>query len=122
MRGRIASPHDVPPGAVPSVIDRGQLAAAYALWPILLQVGAVAGPARAGVLLARFGLAPLVWLDAVSFGASFVAVRRMAPLPPARPEAGGVAGAAGVAAVAAWVPRFRRFDAGQEAQEAGTPT
>ncbi|HVW35261.1 MAG TPA: MFS transporter [Acidimicrobiia bacterium] len=69
--------------AVPGVVDRSQLAAAYALWQILLQVGAVAGPALAGILLARFGLAPLYWLDAVSFGAAFIAVRGMGPLPPA---------------------------------------
>src|SRR6266550_6417032 len=75
--------------SVPGVVDRAHLAAAYALWQILLQVGAVAGPALAGVLLARFGLAPLYWLDAVSFGAAFVAVQRMAPLPPARAEAVG---------------------------------
>jgi MFS family permease len=68
--------------SVPGIVDRGQLAAAYALWQILLQVGAVAGPALAGILLARFGLAPLYWLDAASFGAAFVAVQRMGPLPP----------------------------------------
>jgi MFS family permease len=71
--------------SVPNVVDRRQLAAAYALWQILLQVGAVAGPALAGVLLARFSLALLYWLDALSFGAAFLTVARMAPLPPGGP-------------------------------------
>jgi MFS family permease len=79
--------------SVPNVVDRAQLAAAYALWQVLLQVGAVAGPALAGVLLARFGLAPLYWLDAVSFGAALVAVGRMGPLPPGGPETAETTGA-----------------------------
>ena len=79
--------------SVPSVVDRAQLAAAYALWQVLLQVGAVAGPALGGVLLARFGLAPLYWLDAVSFGAALVAVGRMRPLPPGGPESAEAIGA-----------------------------
>src|SRR5439155_11150036 len=72
--------------AIPSVGSRRSLPAAYALWQILLQVGAVAGPAVAGLMLARVGLAVLYWLDALSFGAAFVAVNRMAPLPPMRQE------------------------------------
>jgi len=78
--------------SVPNVVDRRQLAAAYALWQILLQVGAVAGPALAGVLLARFPLALLYWLDALSFGAAFVAVGRMGPLPPGEAGSGGADG------------------------------
>src|SRR3989441_8365414 len=78
--------------SVPNVVDRSQLAAAYALWQVLLRVGAVAGPALAGVLLARFGLAPLYWLDALSFGAAFVAVGRVGPLRPGGPEAVGAGG------------------------------
>jgi MFS family permease len=72
--------------SVPNVVDRRQLAAAYALWQILLQVGAVAGPALGGLLLARFSLPLLYWLDAVSFGAALVAVGRMGPLPPGGPD------------------------------------
>jgi len=78
--------------SVPNVVDRRQLAAAYALWQILLQVGAVAGPALAGVLLARFSLALLYWLDALSFGAAFVTVGRMGPLPPGEPGRAGADG------------------------------
>jgi MFS family permease len=69
--------------AIPSVVERRSLPAAYALWQILLQVGGVVGPAVGGVLLARFGLALLYWLDTVSFAAALLAVTRMAPLPPA---------------------------------------
>jgi MFS family permease len=72
--------------AVPNLVPRSQLAAAYALWQTLLQVGGVAGPALAGLLLGRFGLATVYWIDAVTFAAAFAAVMRMAPLPP---EGGG---------------------------------
>src|SRR5256714_3966952 len=77
--------------SVPGVVDRAHLAAAYALWQILLQVGAVAGPALAGVLLARFGLAPLYWLDAGGFRAALGAGARVGPPPPA--PGGAVRGA-----------------------------
>src|SRR4051794_57083 len=36
--------------AMPTVVSKDMLPAAYALWQILLQVGAVAGPAVAGLL------------------------------------------------------------------------
>jgi len=92
--------------SVPNVVDRGQLAAAYALWQILLQVGAVAGPALAGVLLARYSLALLYWLDAVSFAAAFVTVARMGPLPPGGPEpADGLPLLAGTPAAETPAPR-----------------
>jgi len=82
--------------SIPNVVDRDQLAAAYALWQVLLQVGAVAGPALAGILLTRFGLAPLYSLDAVSFGAALLAVGRMEPLPPGGPEGRAVSTRAAV--------------------------
>jgi MFS family permease len=69
--------------AIPGVIDRAKLPAAYALWQILIQVGLVAGPAGAGVLLEHFGLAALYWLDTLTVAAALLAVIRMAPLPPA---------------------------------------
>ena len=68
--------------AIPNVVERRSLPAAYALWQILLQVGTVVGPAVAGVLLSRYGLGAVYWLDVLTFAAAFVAVARMRPLPP----------------------------------------
>ena len=72
--------------AVPNIVERRQLPAAYALWQILMQVGGVAGPALAGVLLASYGLGAVYWIDVATFAAAFVTVARMRPLPP---EGGG---------------------------------
>lgn len=68
--------------AIPNVVERRSLPAAYALWQILLQVGTVIGPALAGLLLGRYGLASVYWLDVLTFAAAFAAVARMQPLPP----------------------------------------
>jgi MFS family permease len=73
--------------AIPSLFeDRSMLPAAYALWQILIQAGGVLGPAAAGLLLARFGLAAVYWIDVATFSVAFAAVLRMRPLPP---EGGG---------------------------------
>jgi MFS family permease len=68
--------------AVPNIVERRQLPAAYALWQVLMQVGGVAGPALAGVLLATYGLGAVYWVDVATFAAAFVTVLRMRPLPP----------------------------------------
>lgn len=68
--------------AIPNIVERRSLPAAYALWQILMQVGTVVGPALAGVLLAEYGLGAVYWLDVLTFAAAFVAVARMQPLPP----------------------------------------
>lgn len=68
--------------AIPNVVAKRSLPAAYALWQILLQVGTVIGPALAGVLLSRYGLGAVYWLDVLTFAAAFAAVARMRPLPP----------------------------------------
>ncbi|MGH9022672.1 MAG: MFS transporter [Acidimicrobiia bacterium] len=70
--------------AIPNLVGRHSLAAAYALWQVLLQIGGVAGPAVAGVLIAQTGLAALYWLDAMSFGVAFVFLLGLPPLPPAQ--------------------------------------
>lgn len=81
--------------AIPNVVERSALPAAYALWQFQLQVGLTAGPAVAGLLLGRFGLATVYWIDVATFSAAFLAVARMRPLPP---EGGGTrASAASVA-------------------------
>ena len=73
---------------VPNVVDKAQLPAAFALWQIQMQLGLVIGPALAGLLIASFHghLAPVFWIDTATFGAAFVAVFFMRPLPP---EGGG---------------------------------
>ena len=68
--------------AIPNIVERRSLPAAYALWQILLQVGTVVGPALAGVLLGQYGLGAVYWLDVLTFAGAFVAVARMQPLPP----------------------------------------
>ena len=68
--------------AYTSLVDRGSYASAAALWQILAQVGIVAGPALAGVLLARLGLAPVYWIDVATFGVALVAVLMLPPLRP----------------------------------------
>ena len=72
--------------AIPALVERERLPAAYALWQVLLQTGVVAGPALAGVLLANFGSAPVFWVDVATFGVAFASVARLRPLPP---EGGG---------------------------------
>jgi MFS family permease len=69
-----ATPMLVPPELRPS---------ANALQQVQMQVGAVAGPAMAGLLIARFGVPTVFAIDAVSFSAVFIAAVRIRPLPPA---------------------------------------
>src|SRR4051812_30430361 len=68
--------------AVPSVVSQEQLPAAYALWQILLQVGAVAGPGLAGILVGTVGLSAVYWIDVATFGPAFAAAVAIRPLPP----------------------------------------
>ena len=68
---------------IPTVLDRPELPAAFALWQILLQVGTVAGPALAGLLIGGLGLATVYWIDVATFAVAVVAVSRMRPMPPA---------------------------------------
>jgi predicted MFS family arabinose efflux permease len=68
--------------SIPNLVSRDQLPQAYALWQILIQVGTVAGPAVAGVLLGGVGLSAVYWLDVITFGASFVAALAIRPMPP----------------------------------------
>ena len=67
---------------IPTLVDRRDLPAANALWQIQMQIAGTLGPAVAGLLLARFGLGTVYWIDVASFVAAFVAVWRMDPVPP----------------------------------------
>lgn len=70
------------------------LPAASALNATMHQVGAVAGPALAGLLIARSGVAAAYWVDVASFGLQLVTLAVMRPIPPG--EGGRPAGLASV--------------------------
>jgi MFS family permease len=72
---------------VPNLVQRSELPAANALFQSLFQLGAVAGPAVAGLLLAGAGVKFVYWMDVVSFGVCMLAVFAMSPQ---RPQGVGV--------------------------------
>jgi MFS family permease len=69
-----------------TLVGRPMFASANALWQLLFQVGQVAGPALAGLLLGQVGIASVYWIDAGTFAVSLLAV---ASLPALRPPGGG---------------------------------
>jgi predicted MFS family arabinose efflux permease len=69
-----------------TLVGRPMFASANALWQLLFQVGQVAGPAIAGLLLGQVGIASVYWIDAATFAVSLLAV---ASLPALRPPGGG---------------------------------
>ncbi len=71
---------------VPGMVTRAQFPAAAALGQVIFQVGQVAGPALAGVVISRIDLAAAYWIDAATYGAAFVAILLIRPQPP---EGGG---------------------------------
>jgi MFS family permease len=74
--------------AIPRLVSASDIPAAYALWQVQFQVGVVAGPAVAGLVLAGGGLATVYWLDVASFVVSFVSVTAQRPQPPVERAAG----------------------------------
>ena len=68
--------------AIPRLVPRSDLAAAYALWQVQFQIGIVVGPSVAGLILAGGGVALVYWLDVISFLVSFVSVTMQRPQPP----------------------------------------
>ncbi len=71
---------------IPRMVGRDLFPSAAALSQIQFQVGQVAGPALAGLIIARVSLAAAYWVDVASFGAAVAAVLLIAPQPP---EGGG---------------------------------
>jgi MFS family permease len=67
---------------VPRLVDREELTAASALDSFRRNVGWVAGPAVAGVLIAVFGLPVTYLIDVATFGVSLMALGRMRAVPP----------------------------------------
>jgi len=69
--------------AVPAMVDRRLLSAAYAFMQIILQVGAVGGPAVAGVLIGAIHIQSAYVIDAVTYAVTLGTVLAMSPIPPA---------------------------------------
>jgi MFS family permease len=68
--------------AVPRLVPPERLPAAIALSQLNFQTAAVVGPAIGGVVIATAGLPAAYAVDVLSFGASILALARIAPLPP----------------------------------------
>lgn len=67
---------------VPGLVGRELFPAAAALNQILIQVGQVAGPALAGVVISRVSIAAAYWVDVATFGVAAVAIFGMRPQAP----------------------------------------
>jgi hypothetical protein len=80
--------------AIPALVRRELLPAAAALHQILMQVGLVAGPALAGLVVARAGLAAAYAIEVATFVAASLLAIMLRPLPP-----GKGAARAGIASV-----------------------
>jgi MFS family permease len=59
---------------VANLVDRRSYAAANALWQLLFQVAQVGGPAIAGLMISRIGIAVVYWVDAATFGTALLSV------------------------------------------------
>jgi MFS family permease len=68
----------------PRLVGREMVPAAAALNQIVWQVTALVGPALAGVVIARLGLAWAYGIDLVTYGAMLVAALGIRPVPPER--------------------------------------
>ena len=68
---------------LPNLAGRSEAACVNALFQALLQVGQVAGPVVAGLLLAGVGVRFVYWLDAASVVVAALATARMSPQRPA---------------------------------------
>lgn len=71
---------------IPNLVGRKLYPSAAALGQIQFQIGQVAGPALAGLIISQVSLAAAYWIDVASFGAAVVALLLIAPQPP---EGGG---------------------------------
>jgi predicted MFS family arabinose efflux permease len=83
---------------LPGLVGMELLPASNAIFQSLFQVGAIVGPAVAGLLLAGAGVHLIYWIDAVTFLVAMSAVLTMSPQPvPAAGEPGRGESAAGPA-------------------------
>lgn len=67
---------------VPGLVRRSEVPTANAMFQSLFQLGIVAGPALAGLLLATTGIRIVFWIDTATFGAAALAALAIAPQPP----------------------------------------
>ncbi|HUQ64226.1 MAG TPA: MFS transporter [Acidimicrobiales bacterium] len=67
---------------VPTLVSREKYPAAAALNQIIWQLGLVAGPALAGVVIGQVSLATAYWIDVATFGVAILTVAGMRPHPP----------------------------------------
>jgi predicted MFS family arabinose efflux permease len=70
---------------VPNMVRRSEVPTANAIFQALFQLGLVAGPAVAGLLLEGAGARFVYWLDVVSFGVALLAVFLISPQPAGEP-------------------------------------
>jgi len=68
---------------LPRVVDTSDIAAATTVRSVGSNVGQVAGPALAGVLIAMAGVSLVYGIDVATFAVSLLALWRMAAVPPA---------------------------------------
>ncbi len=71
---------------MPRMVGRERIPAASALGQLVMQVGLVAGPALAGVIIGQVSMASAYWLDVATFAVAIAAVVAIRPQPP---EGGG---------------------------------
>ena len=70
---------------VPNMVRRSEVSTASAIFQVLFQLGAVAGPALAGLLLAGAGVRFVYWMERRQLlGLALVAVSLISPQPPGR--------------------------------------
>jgi MFS family permease len=72
---------------MPAVVPPEDLRRANALFQGVLQTTTMAVPAPAGWAIKRWGVAPALWVDAISFVAMIAALVRLPTAPPKPPEA-----------------------------------
>jgi MFS family permease len=65
----------------PRLVDRDDLPAVAALGSLRFNVGAIGGPACAGLLIAHYGLPPIYVIDVLSFGASVLCLVGLRSIP-----------------------------------------
>ena len=66
--------------SIPAIVGLDLFPAAHALWQIMFQIGALLGPAVAGLLLAGAGLQIIYWVDAATFLVAFAFALRLRSL------------------------------------------
>jgi MFS family permease len=67
---------------LPNLIPRSEVATVNAMFQAVFQIGQVAGPAVAGLLLAGAGVRFVYWMDVASIAAAILATFLISPQPP----------------------------------------